>query len=251
MTSGNQRPDSILNYPNDSIQGSVGPDPWWINDEKREFEIGRLVYAILPFVDQNPYALETVGRVKSTQHKEAYVKFIPLDIKSAVRYDRLPIAPLPKFPGEISAVYRCKRRPAMIVHAGGPKIPNELRIDKPRRHTDPCIIVAPFFGEDEKSNRAGYSQPFVERVRRCEYPQFFWDILPEYGVETGSIMRLDQIQPVGRNHSVVEVTNFRLSDSAFMIMNQFLEWFFHDQLVENSFLHDFKVSMSKVPYLCQ
>jgi hypothetical protein len=38
-------------------------------------------------------------------------------------------------------------------------------------------------------------------------------------------MRLDQVQPVGRNHSIVEVTNYCLSETGLIIMEQFLEWF--------------------------
>jgi hypothetical protein len=132
MKSGNQKPDSILTYPDDSLQNFIDPDPWWINDGNREFEVGRLVWAILPFVDQNPYALETVGRVKSTQHKEAMVRFVPIDIKAAANYSRLPVAPLPQFPGETSAVYRTKKRPALIVHAGCSEIPTDLRKNKPK-----------------------------------------------------------------------------------------------------------------------
>ena len=250
MTSGNQKPGSTPTYPDDCLQYFIDPDPWWIDDGKREFEVGRLVNAILPFVDQNPYALETIGRVKSTQHKEARVRFVPIDIKSAVNYSRLPVAPLPQYSGETSAVYRTKKRPALIVHAGCSDIPNALRKNKPRYQTDPCILVAPFFTAEQGPDRKGYTPAFVERVRRCEYPQFFWDTLPESKSGATSLMKLDHIQPVGRNHSVVEVTNYKLSDLAVEIMKQFLDWFLHDQLPDDSVFYGFKVDISKAPYLC-
>jgi hypothetical protein len=250
MTSGNQKPDSTPIYPDDSFQNFIEPDPWWVDDGKREFEVGRLVKAILPFVDQNPYALETIGRAKSTEHKEALVRFVPIDIKSAIDYSRLPVAPLPQYPGETGVVYRAKKRPALIIHAGCPDIPSDLRKDKPRYQTDACILVVPFFTAESGGGRAGYTPAFVERVRRCEYPQFFWDILPESTAGADSLMKLDHIQPVGRNHSIVEVTNYRLSDLALEIMKQFFNWFFHNQLPSDSLLYGFKVDISRAPYLC-
>lgn len=250
MNPGNQRPDSTPTYPDDSLQNLIEPDPWWVNDGKREFEVGRLVHAIIPFVDQSPYALETIGRVRSTQHKEAKVRFVPIDIKSAVNYSRLPVAPLPQYVGETSAVYRTKKRPALIIHAGCSEIPNHLRRNKPRSHTDPCILVAPFFTAESAGVRAGFTPAFIERVRRCEYPQFFWDILPISKSGADSIMRLDQVQPVGRNHSVAEVTNYRLDDLALKIMQQHVYWFLHNELPVDSILYEFKVDISKAPYLC-
>jgi hypothetical protein len=160
------------------------------------------------------------------------------------------VAPLPQFPGETSAVYRTKKRPALIVHAGCSEIPSDLRKNKPKSHTDPCILVAPFFTADPGGVRAGYTPAFVERVRRCEYQQFFWDTLPGSKSGSDSIMRLDHTQPVGRDHSVVEVTNYKLSDLALEIMEQYLNWFFNDQLPADSVLYGFKVDISKVQYLC-
>lgn len=248
MTSGNQKQGSTPKYPDDSIQCGVEPDLWWIDDGKREFQVGRLVWAFLPHVDNDPYAIEAV-RARSTEHREAVVRFHPLDVKAAVKYDHFPVAPLPQYPGEIKCVYRCKKRPAIIVHAGGPEIPNELRKNKPRRQTDPCILVAPFYGANEGGQRAGFSPAFVERVRRCEYKQFWWDILPETGWKTDSIMRLDQVQPVGRNHSIVEVTNHCISEIGLIIMEQFLEWFCYDRLAEDSELGYFKKEVSQLDYM--
>jgi hypothetical protein len=248
MMSGNQNQGSTPNYPEDSIQCSVEPDSWWIDDGKREFQVGRLVWAFLPHVDNDPYAIEAV-RARSTEHREAIVRFHPLDVKAAVKYDHFPVAPLPQYSGEIKCVYRSKKRPAMIVHAGGPDIPNELRRNKPRRQTDPCILVAPFYGATEDGQRAGFSPAFVERVRRCEYKQFWWDILPETGYRTDSIMRLDQVQPVGRNHSVVDVTNYCLSETALILMEQFLKWFCYDRIAKDCELAYFKQEMSQLDYL--
>lgn len=250
MTSGNQKPGSTPNYPDDTIQYQIDPDPWWIDDGKRNFELGRLVWAFLPHVDQSPYAIKSVGRVQSTVHNVATVEFVPIDVKSTVQYGGLPVAAIPEHSGEIKVLYRAKRRPALVVHPGGPNIDNELRKNKPRRHTEPCILVAPFYGTNKEGLRAGYTEAFQERVRRCEYPQFFWDILPFEYSNTSSLMRLDQLQPVGRNHSTVEVTTFRLSDSALIIMKEFFDWFNTGEVVEKSILHDFKISMFEIPYLC-
>jgi hypothetical protein len=63
-------------------------------------------------------------------------------------------------------------------------------------------------------------------------------------------MRLDQIQPVGRNHSVVDVTNYCLSNTGLLIIGQFLEWFCNDRLDEKSELGYFKREVSQLEYLC-
>ena len=75
-------------------------------------------------------------------------------------------------------------------------------------------------------------------------------VIPEVGWKTDSIMRLDQVQPVGRNHSVVNVTNYCLSETGLLIMEQFLEWFCYDRLDQESELGYFKQQSAQLDYLC-
>lgn len=51
-----------------------------------------------------------------------------------------------------------------------------------------------------------------------------WDTLPIGGTTTESILRLDHIQPVGRHHDAIELTQYRLSEEALGILDEWLSW---------------------------
>jgi hypothetical protein len=93
----------------------------------------------------------------------------------------LPTLPAPglTFPeGDTILAYRGKKRPALIISSGGGDIPDKLRIGKPRWQTDPLITVAPYYGAEQSEKRAGFHRKFIKRVKRAEYPNFYWDRLP-------------------------------------------------------------------------
>lgn len=91
------------------------------------------------------------------------------------------------------------------------------------------MLVAPYFGVASSANRAGYSPEFVERVMNCWYPQFMVDWLPHSSGEQ-SILRLDQLQPMGRHHHAYKPTGYRLSDIALDVMDGWLEWVFRGSI---------------------
>src|SRR5207302_873569 len=51
------------------------------------------------------------------------------------------------------------------------------------------LLVAPFYGADASGTRGGWPAPFVDRIRRAEYPQYIWDQLPSPGGPIDSIFR--------------------------------------------------------------
>lgn len=173
MRFGNQKQGSIRMYPDESLQAFIEPDPWWEPTESIEYGRGRLIKAFLPHVDQNPYIAIPIGRSEPAEHREATVKFVPLDIRQAIRYPNLPVAALPQFPAERWGVYRIKKRPALILGSGGSKVDNNLTAGKAKWQTNRTVIVAPYYGVDEGEKRSGFNPVFVDRIRRCEYPQFF------------------------------------------------------------------------------
>jgi len=91
--------------------------------------------------------------------------------------------------------------------------------------------VAPFFGVKQEA-RDGYNPDFVERIRHGDYRAFFWDSLPIDDGE-GSILRLDQVQPVGYEHQSCKHLGWRLSKQALAIMDEWLNWLIHDTLPDN------------------
>ncbi len=231
-------------YPEESIQAYVSS--WWSIDETREIRRGRLIKAFVPHVHQVPMTLIPKGRTDPTDHSRADYTLAPLRIAQPSPTYKLPVAALPDYEGEIRTVYRAKKRPVLVISAGGPDIPRELRIGKPKWQTAPTILVAPYYGADEGDKRSGFSDEFVERVKRCEYPHYVWDILPLTNTVRESILRLDHIQPIGRHHDAYEWTDHCLSDEAMLIFDEWLHWLLEDELPEDSVLHGFREALLKL-----
>ena len=118
-----------------------------------------------------------------------------------------------------------KKRPALIISSGGSVAEKELIKGKPAWQTAPTILVVPYYGVEQNGRRAGFSEEFINRIKKAEYPNFHWDILPIRGEgKKGSLCRLDHILPLGKHHDSVEFTEYCLSDEAMLIVDQWLEW---------------------------
>ncbi len=230
-TSGNQRGVLILMYPDDCIQNFL--PPWWEEDTSDEVSRGRLVWAFLPHVDQIPLELEATGRTEATSHDRATYRVKQLRVDGTRRDPPLPVAALPNIPGERRGVYRVKKRPALIISNNCPEVPRELRQGQTRSQTSPTVLVAPYYGADMDGRRSGYNEEFLKRVRLCEYPQFMWDMLPLRG-SNESLLRLDHIQPVGEHYYTIEATNYRLSDDAVYILDEWISWLITGNIEDSS-----------------
>ncbi|MFA6809978.1 MAG: hypothetical protein WCR47_02865 [Desulfoplanes sp.] len=222
--------DMPPNYPDDCIQCVA--DPWWENDDSQRMARGRLVWSYIYLVDQRPFVLKPIGRSNSRVHSLADCEFCPLDFTNPPSRANLPVAGMYCGFKEIFTVYRAKKRPALVLAEPGTEVPYFLRQNQPIYQTLPTYLVAPYYGADQGTGtRAGFKPQFVERIRHCEYPQFFWDSLPVPGSTKESILRLDQIQPLGTRHrEAFEATPYRLSDDALAIMDEWLEWKFTGNL---------------------
>src|SRR5207245_1659934 len=73
-----------------------------------------------------------------------------------------------------------------------------------------CADCRPFYGADAGGTRSGWHPPFVERIRRAEYPQYVWDKLPITGA-TESILRLDHVFALGADPAGYYHYPFQLS----------------------------------------
>ena len=210
-------------YPDDCVQSIIHPNHWWVANEHKQLCRGALVFAFLPHIDQVPYTVKPVGRVQADQHDTAEIKIEPLRIRQPRKQTELPVAAMPLHAGELWAAYRAKKRPGLVVSANHNPIDRKLTKGMPNRFTAPTILACPYFGADQDGKRSGYSPQFVERVRHCEYPQFFWDKLPIDGPQE-SILRLDQIQPVGTHHNSYQLSAFKLSDDALEVIDELIQW---------------------------
>lgn len=84
-------------------------------------------------------------------------------------------------------------------------------------------LVAPYYGVDRDGTRGGWKQAFVDRIRRCEYPQYMWDRLPLGGTRE-SVLRLDHTQALGRHQNAFELTPYRLGDEALGLLDEWFLW---------------------------
>lgn len=224
-----------MTFPDASVQAMATDGDWWVQQASPSLERGALVQCWVPHADQMPYAFVPVGRTNATEHGHAEVKVVPLKVDQPLKQLDLPVAAMPNHPNEVWAAYRAKRRPCLVLSNEHPQVDKGLTAGKPKHATAPMMLVAPYFGVASSTNRAGYSQEFVDRVMNCFYPQFMVDWLPHPGGEQ-SILRLDQIQPMGRHHHAYKPTGFRLSDTAMTIMDVWLEWLLRGSMPEDHLL---------------
>lgn len=207
--------------PEDSVQFAV--DPWWISDARKSPDRGRLLWAFVPYPDQEPRRLVVEGRAEPRQHERARFIVEPFRVGAALPPAGLPVAGLPQAPGDEYVVYKGKVRPVIVVSEGGSEIPRELRIGAARWKTAPTLLVAPYYGTDQDGTRGGWRPDFVQRIRRAEYPQYVWDALP-IGGPSQSVLRLDHVFPIARNPAAFDVTEHRLSPEALRILDEWLRW---------------------------
>jgi hypothetical protein len=232
-------------YPEDSVQDIIGE--WWIEDPSFGYHRGRLIRAFLPHVDQIPYQLIPTGRPDPTDHTRSHYTIKPLSIKQSRKRSTLPVAALPVFGNEVLIASRAKPRPALIICEGGEKVEKKLTLGKPHWQTAPTVLVAPYYGIDERTGkRAGFNPEFVKRVRRGIYPQFMWDTLPIGGSAAESILRLDHVQPIGRHHDSIEFTPYRLSEDALSILDEWLRWLIKGDFEEDSILPLIKREIERI-----
>jgi len=231
-------------YPDDSLQFLI--PPWWQKEDSQEIKRGRLLRAFVPHVDQNPMVLIPEGRKESISHTQVNYRLEPLQVKQIPKAPTLPVAALPAYPREIRTVYRAKKRAVLIISCGGADIPKALRVGAAKWQTAPTLLVAPYYGAEQSGTRGGWKEEFVKRIRRCEYPQYLWDKLPINGTTEESILRLDHIQPIGRNPNSFELTPHCMTEDAMLVLDEWLLWLFGGNLPENSILLDVRKELMEL-----
>lgn len=127
------------------------------------------------------------------QPSEAYKQATTIHTPKLEAYEEFPVV-------------RAKRRPVLLLVPDPQPIDDELRGGgKINRH---LCLVAPCYSVVDRLGKAKFSQRFLERVCRLEFPQFLF--MPQSPVlPNDSLCRLDSIQHVFHNH--LEPTQWRLS----------------------------------------
>jgi hypothetical protein len=210
---------------------------WWIKDADPSGKRmrGRLLYAFVPHFDQIPLTLVAEGRKDPTNHQVAKFRAEPLAANSTYKVPTIPVAGLTPHKGEVHLVSRAKRRPVLVLSAGRDELPESYKKVAPRWQFSRSMLVAPYYGADQDGSRAGFDPSIVAKIRRCKFRQFFWDRLPLNDVKE-SVMRLDQIQPIGTEPDSYTATDYRLSDDALELMDEWTEWLFTGQIPKQGVL---------------
>ena len=222
-------------YPEDCVQSLIQPSDWWINNTDKILCRGALIFAFVPHADQVPYTFEPVARTEATRHDSATIQVAPLQVGQPLKRAELPVAAMPLHSGEVWAAYRAKRRPCLIIGSASPRIDRTLTLGMARHSTAPTVLAAPYYGSIRDGRRGGYNPAFVERIRHCEYPQFFWDQLPISGVEE-SILRLDHLQPIGNHHNAYQLSEYKLSDDALEVVDELFRLLIWGEISEDSLI---------------
>ena len=239
----------MLTYPEDCIQRYYDDRNWWQKAKDKQLRPGRLLQAFIPHVSVTPKTLTPIGRQEEEagNHGKANYQIGPLRINSPPRTDDLPVAGLTCYSGECFTVHRSKKRYCLLISVGGADIPKEMRSSmKPSWHTDPTLVVAPFYG-CQKKGTSKWFQPFVERIIKCEYPQYLWDTLPVSGNTESSILRFDHLQPIGRHHDSYELTDYVLKEEAMEIIHEWIFWLSTGEFEEKSTLNMLRNELLGVP----
>lgn len=226
MTFGGRHRGRVRMYPDDCVQSVIAnPDQWWVENADGKLRRGSLIFAFAPHVDQTPYGFEPIGRNKADEHSEARLKVSPLKVDQPLKQTELPVAAMPLYGNEIWVANRAKVRPCLVLGSiDSPVVDARLSRGMPNHLTAPTLLVAPHYGVDKDGTRAGYNSQFVERVRHCEYPQFVWNPLPLKNGPSESILRLDQLQPIGAHYASYRLTEHQLSDDALAVVDEMIQW---------------------------
>lgn len=220
-------------FPDDSIQHVI-EGAWWETTPDRTLCVGRLVWAYVPHVDENPTTLVVEGRTDDAgNHGEARLTLTALDVRSRPPQARLPVAALPLHDGEAYLVSRGKKRPCIVVGIS-PEIDKSIRQGQPKWQFSRTLSVLPGYGVEQNDKRTGFNPAFVKRVRAGEFAAYHWDRWPTSAEKQGTIFRLDQVATIGAGSRAVESSDLRLSESARTVMRERLEWLATDTLDPDS-----------------
>ena len=231
-------------FPEDSIQSAIAPSPWWEETNNKTIERGSLIRAFVPYPDQMPHKFILKGRMKAEEHGSAKIEISALRITETNKESNLPVAAMILPKGELWTAYRAKRRPCLVLGVNKLYVEKTLIHGKPKWQTAPVILAVPYYGADEGYNRAGFRPALLEKIKHATYPQLFLDKLPLPGSDF-SVLRLDHVQPIGSHYNAYERTGYRLSEDALAVMDEWLDWYIYDQILENGIILDFQMAIEE------
>lgn len=206
-----------------NVQNLVGN--WWVRTEQTKPEVGLIVKACLPYVEQIPHIIEVNGRSSATEHYTANFKKLHLNISNPPRQPTFPTAPWLYRGDEISLAIKSKIRPAIIIG-----ISDKLNVSNcdfranSKRHKNSYLLVAPYYTMRE-GNELKVPQILINRIRLCMYRHLMWAALPFAHADHESMLRLDHAQPIGNHHNCFKSYGYKVSPEAMPYFIGYLHWF--------------------------
>lgn len=231
----------MMTYPEYCIQ-NLEPS-WWEENKDKKPRRGTLIETFIPFVDTSPYCFSMKGRTDPEAHNKAEMVVAPLKVGQSLKKEALPIAGAPLNGADVWGAYRAKIRPCLIISEQGDYVDRTLTKGKPTHATARTFLVAPFYGIKGQEKQVYDDSSFIEKVRHLEYKQFFWDKLPHSNGQE-SILRLDQIQPIGIAYDVHKNLGYKLNEKALEIMNDLLRRYIWDEVDKEGDLKAFRDLLS-------
>ena len=134
--------------------------------------------------------------------------------------------------GEERLVRRGKQRPCLVLASTDVPVDIALARGRKRWQTAWTRLLMPYYSANGTAARAGWSPELVDRIRRCEYPQYFWENLPLPGSSEGSILRFDHAFSIGHDTANVVRTGYRLHSDALDVMDEWFAWYLTGALTE-------------------
>ncbi|WP_163340235.1 hypothetical protein [Desulfopila sp. IMCC35008] len=214
-------------FPDDSIQELCLSGDWWVSDNSTDLNRGRLIWAYVSYPGQEPLVIEPTGRKSPRDHGGAHVQIKRLRISERKTYLDLPTAALSLDGNQCWAGYRAKKRPCLVLSClpfstGLPKSREKMMAGHLKTST---ILVAPYYGGDQDGTRGGFPEEFIEGIRHARCPQLFYEQLPLSSKVRISILRFDHLQTIGSHYNSYKATDYRLSDDAVKIVDEWFDWY--------------------------
>lgn len=233
-------------YPEASVQRVI--DDWWQRCPDGTLKRGRLVKTIVPYPDRKPFRLVPQSRGDDArQHQQAQYRIEEFRVGQPVSSaSQLPVAGLPLHPGETFLVRKGKTRPAIVLAAAGTEVDRRLTRNAASWQHKPTVLLAPYYGVQADGSRGGWNDEFVGRIQRAEYSQYVWDILPISGSDSGSILRLDHLFPVGFDPANWTDTGYCLADEPLKLLDEWVTWHLTGILPDEGMLSYLRTELAKL-----
>ncbi len=221
-----------MKYPDNCIQCLY--EPWWVSDQA--IGLGSLLYAIVPYFQQQPTRLTPTARPIPTSHGEATVSIEVFNIDRPAPQSGLPVAALTLQEKEMLLTFVAKVRPVIVL------VDNYPLTQGVAHQKIPTMLVAPYFSTASSACRAGFPSTFIAEVKKGNYAQYLWDQLPLKSPPTGSLLRFDRAFCMPKldqgKKGYYKPTGYRLSSDALECYIQWFEWSIRGELKKNCRLYE-------------